>query len=97
MFLQVGEAEEKHSDIVDETREISHSTSNYVTEVAQEQGSNTISASVFPISGGKKVSSVPLEAPPPMHLISSSVHMLRVLVVVGLSIVFVGIWSCLKF
>lgn len=97
MFLQVGEAKEKHSDCVDETREISLSTSNYVTEVAQEQGSNTISASVFPINGEKEVSSVPLEAAPPLHLISSSMHMLRVLVVVGLSIVFVGLWSCLKF
>ncbi|XP_058182355.1 NAC domain-containing protein 14-like [Rhododendron vialii] len=96
-LAKVGEAEEKHSDIIDETLEISHSTSNYVTKVAQEQGLNTISASVFPISGEKKVSSVPLEAPPPMHLISSSMHMLRVLVVVGLSVVFVGIWSCLKF
>ncbi|KAF7133541.1 hypothetical protein RHSIM_Rhsim09G0210500 [Rhododendron simsii] len=97
ILAKVGEAKEKHSDCVDETREISLSTSNYVTEIAQEQGSNTISASVFPINGEKEVSSVPLEAAPPLHLISSSMHMLRVLVVVGLSIVFVGLWSCLKF
>ncbi|KAG5533951.1 hypothetical protein RHGRI_027966 [Rhododendron griersonianum] len=83
ILAKVGEAEEKYSDSVDETREISLSTANYVTEVAQEQGSNTISASVFPISGEKEVSSVPLEAAPPLHLILSSMHMLRVLVVVG--------------
>ncbi|KAL6972208.1 hypothetical protein U1Q18_031896 [Sarracenia purpurea var. burkii] len=100
----VAKAEEKHTPtvglaaIIDESQNTSFSASISVIEIPQQAGSNPKSRSVTAKVCDKEALFASFESPPPaVNLISLSMHLRWLFMVVGLSILSVGIWRCLEF
>uniref|UniRef100_A0A5B7AHB0 NAC domain-containing protein n=1 Tax=Davidia involucrata TaxID=16924 RepID=A0A5B7AHB0_DAVIN len=80
-----------------ETQGISLSKSNDDRKLTQQPSLNIRSKLILQMDYDDKVPSVFSEAPRPLRSISSSVSMLRVIVVVGLFVIFISMRRCLKF